>query len=201
MLQVINPKNKVELVGTLGTTTSYISWGETFYDTTLGVRRSSGTIDFLPLTISAKLLNRPEDLEEGRTVSVRGQVRNYKLDDKRKMTVFAQEVHLGIASVTTNEVRLEGCICRKPIYRITPFGREICDIMLRVYGEYDKTAYIPCIAWGRDAQYAGRLDEGTIMKVVGRFQSRLYDKVTATGEVIEKTALEVSIFTLEIVEE
>ena len=106
-----------------------------------------------------------------------------------------------IKDTITNEVVLVGYICKKPIYRQTPFGREISDLLLAVNRAYNKSDYIPCIAWGRNARFCQELEVGTEVKVVGRVQSRNYEKKHEDGTVETRVAYEVSVGSLEVINE
>ena len=127
------------------------------------------------------------------------------------LTVFAKDVvevkdeeeenEMAKKDEITNEVVLIGFICKKPIYRQTPFGREISDLLLAVNRAYNKSDYIPCIAWGRNARFCQNLEVGAQVKVVGRVQSRSYEKKHEDGTVETRIAYEVSIGSLEVIEE
>jgi primosomal replication protein N len=146
----------------------------------------------------------------GKNVEVEGQFRSYNNYENEKnrliLTVFAKEIkEIEISEeigkdVVTNEVRLVGYVCKKPIYRTTPFGREIADMLLAVNRAYNKSDYIPCIAWGRNARFCQNIEVGTEVKVVGRVQSRTYEKKHEDGTVEARVAYEVSIASMEIAE-
>jgi len=178
-------------------------YGEGFYLFYLEVPRLSESCDIIPVTISERLIVNQE-LKEGTFVKIEGQFRSYNNYDKEKnrliLTVFAREIEIlesGITMRNPNQIFLNGYICKKPVYRTTPFGREIADILLAVNRPYNKSDYIPCIAWGRNARYSETLPVGTNIKVWGRIQSREYQKKYETGEVVTKTAYEVSISKME----
>jgi len=132
---------------------------------------------------------------------VSGQVRSYnKVIDgtgRLMVTMFVQSVSVTNDNETLNRVELTGALCKPPIYRSTPFGREICDMMLAVNRAFGKSDYIPCIAWGRNAQYASRFEVGDRIRLSGRLQSREYQKLLDNGEYIVRNAFEVSAFTLD----
>ena len=132
---------------------------------------------------------------------MQGQVRSYnKMVEgagRLMVTLFAQHVAVGAENDTLNRVELSGALCKPPVYRSTPFGREICDLMLAVNRAFGKSDYIPCIAWGRNAQFASRFHVGDRVRVTGRLQSREYQKLLENGEYITRNAFEVSCFTLE----
>lgn len=180
---------------------SHKTYGEVFYIVMLGVLRKSGYRDNIRLMVSERLIwNR--ELEPGCTLEVSGQVRTYnqECDGKNKLNVviFARELRVAEDDMQNeNHVSLEGFVCKEPIRRTSPLGREICDIMLAVNRMYNKSDYIPCIAWGRNAAYGGELTVGSKLKIEGRIQSREYKKRDEEGNIMEKTAYEVSIVRIE----
>lgn len=190
---------------------SHEIYGEKFYIFDLEVPRLSGNADIIPITISERLLEK-EDLEIDKKIIVEGQFRSYNSyqneRNKLVLTVFAKDVKFienqdeeiqASKDFVSNEVTLNGYICKKPIYRQTPFGREIADILLAVNRAYSKSDYIPCIAWGRTARFCENMEVGTEVKLVGRVQSRQYEKKHEDGTVENKVAYEVSIGSLEVV--
>lgn len=185
---------------------SHEIYGESFYSFNLEIPRLSGTADMIPITISERLLTNFE-LGIGKEVVVEGQFRSYNTyEDTRSrliLTVFVKEIRERNDEEeikVPNEVELIGHICRKPIYRKTPFGREISDILLAVNRAYNKSDYIPCIAWGRNARFCSDMETGTEIRIVGRVQSRGYEKKHEDGTVESKTAYEVSVSSLELIE-
>lgn len=200
-----NPNNRIVAVGRLEgeLELSHEVMNEPFYTGTLLVRRLSGTVDRLPVTIPGKLMALlPQDM--GAQLLMTGQVRSYnKVIDgagRLMVTLFAQSIALSPDNDTLNKVSLTGALCKPPIYRSTPFGREICDMMLAVNRAFGKSDYIPCIAWGRNAQYASRFAVGDSVRLTGRLQSREYQKLLESGEYLSRNAYEVSCFTLESAE-
>ncbi|MCI8641777.1 MAG: single-stranded DNA-binding protein [Clostridia bacterium] len=195
---------------------SHEIYGESFYVFNLEVPRLSGNSDTIPITVSERLIT-DEMLAQGNNLLVKGQFRSYNSYENEKnkliLTVFAKDVmeveeqvneeenEMVKKDMITNEVVLVGFICKQPIYRQTPFGREIADILLAVNRAYNKSDYIPTIAWGRTARFCQNLEVGTKVKVVGRVQSRMYEKKHEDGTVESRIAYEVSIGSLEIVEE
>lgn len=193
---------------------SHEIYGERFFIFKLSIPRLSGNADIIPITVSERLIT-DEMLQEGKKLLVKGQFRSYNSYENERnkliLTVFAKDVieveeneedsDIVKKESITNEVVLIGFICKKPIYRQTPFGREIADILLAVNRAYNKSDYIPCIAWGRNARFSQNLEVGTKVKVVGRVQSREYEKKYEDGTSEVKVAYEVSIGSLEIVEE
>ncbi len=175
---------------------SHEVFGEGFYEITLEVPRLSAQTDLLPVTISERLLA-CHDASVGETLSIIGQFRSYnKLEEERSrlmLTVFARDVLDVEDEPNPNVIELEGYICKPPLYRTTPFKREICDVLLAVNRAYNKSDYIPCIAWGRNARFVNGLSVGDRIAVQGRIQSRQYQKVKEDGTQLTKTAYEVSI--------
>lgn len=176
---------------------SHRSGDESFYKGVFCVKRLSGAMDRLPVILSGSVMGRPEAWEG--PLQITGRMRSYDLTDGSAhlwVTVFAQGLAPHEDDQTVNEVRLTGDLCKMPIYRTTPFGRQICDMMLAVHRKYGKCDYIPCIAWGRTARYASRLRVGDRVTVTGRFQSRAYQKTLEDGQTLPGTSYEVSCFTL-----
>ena len=187
---------------------SHEIYGEKFYVFNLEVIRLSSTVDIIPITISERLLT-GLDLEIGKKVVVEGQFRSYNNYENERnrliLTVFAKEINEiegeEDKEEVTNEVTLVGYVCKKPIYRQTPFGREIADVLLAVNRAYNKSDYIPSIAWGRNARFCQNMEVGTEVKITGRVQSRTYEKKYEDGKVETRVAYEVSIASMEIVNE
>ncbi len=184
---------------------SHEIYGESFYNFNLEIPRLSGISDIIPITISERLIAN-FDLSIGKEVVIEGQFRSYNsYEDTRSrliLTVFVKEIRERGEDEEIkipNEVQLVGHICRKPIYRKTPFGREIADILVAVNRAYNKSDYIPCITWGRNARFCEDMPIGTELKLVGRVQSRPYEKKHEDGTVETRTAYEVSISSLEFV--
>lgn len=183
---------------------SHEVYGEGFYNFTLEVPRLSESSDIIPVTVSERLIAR-DKLEIGTFVEIEGQFRSYNSynneGNRLLLTVFAREINFledETRIKNPNQIYLNGFICKKPVYRTTPFGREITDILLAVNRPYNKSDYIPCIAWGRNARYSEGLRIGDNVKVWGRIQSREYQKKLESGEVVTKVAYEVSISKMEI---
>ena len=193
---------------------SHEIYGEKFYIFDISVPRLSGSSDIIPVTISERLLI-GEDIKLDSKVIIDGQFRSYNSYENEKnrliLTVFAKDIaevkdeeeenDIVRKDIVTNEVVLIGFICKAPIYRQTPFGREIADVLLAVNRAYNKSDYIPCIAWGRNARFCQTLEVGSQVKVVGRVQSRTYEKKHEDGTVENRVAYEVSIGSLEVIEE
>ncbi len=206
--------NQLILVGkvTSDKRVSHEIYGEKFYIFDLSVPRLSGNADIIPITISERLLLE-DNLEVGKNIIIEGQFRSYNSYENERsrlvLTVFAKEIKFAenqeedfvpSKENTSNEVILDGFICKKPIYRKTPFGREIADILLAVNRAYNKSDYIPCIAWGRNARFCENMPIGTEVRVVGRVQSRQYEKKYEDGTSENKVAYEVSVASLEVID-
>lgn len=180
---------------------SHEMYGEGFYTFDLDVMRLSDSVDTLNITVSERLLNDIK-LEVGVDIVLEGQLRSYNkfIDGSNKLilTVFARNIEPCIErSKNPNEIFLDGYICKEPIYRTTPFGREIADVLLAVNRAYNKSDYIPTIAWGRNSRFCQTLNVGDNIKVWGRLQSREYQKKVSENEVVKKIAYEVSISKME----
>lgn len=208
--------NSIKLVGKITSEIEFNheTYGEKFYDTKIQVKRLSGDFDEINLIVSERLLL-GKKIELSTMVEVNGQLRSYNYyteeENKRRLllNVFVKDIRVvsdkeiqeDESLDTTNEVELIGHICKKPIYRKTPFGREISDLLIAVNRPYGKSDYLPCIAWGRNARFTENLSVGQVIRIVGRMQSRSYTKELEDGKVEERTAYEVSIATLEIPQE
>ncbi len=177
---------------------SHRIYGEAFYTFFLECGRLSENTDTLPVTISERLLVR-HPLCEGALVCVTGQLRSYNklVDGKVRLylTIFARE--LTDCDGPQNEITLMGFVCKPPVYRVTPFGREITDMLVAVNRAYNKSDYIPCIVWGRNARYASGFAVGDKISASGRVQSRQYEKQLENGSHTLRTAYEVSIARLQ----
>jgi single-stranded DNA-binding protein len=198
--------NSIGIIGAISSeyVFSHEVFGEGFYNITVDVSRLSENSDVLPVTISERLMDK-KDFEIGTLIYITGQIRSYnnyvehENRNKLVLTIFARDYKvLDIeANENPNDVYLNGYVCKPPIYRTTPFGREIADLLLAVNRSYNKSDYIPCISWGRNARFASKLMVGDNIKIWGRMQSRNYQKKLEDGEVLEKTAYEVSVSKLE----
>lgn len=188
---------------------SHEVYGESFYIFNLEIPRLSGTADLIPVTISERLISN-FDLTIGKEVAIEGQFRSYNTYENQRsrlvLTVFAKDIkeyqeedEEGRERIS-NEVVLTGYVCKKPIYRKTPFGREISDVLLAVNRAYNKSDYIPCIAWGRNARFCENMEIGTEVRITGRVQSRMYEKKHEDGTIEPRVAYEVSVGSLELVD-
>ncbi|WP_416198182.1 MAG: single-stranded DNA-binding protein [Sporanaerobacter sp.] len=211
MVDKIIDTNMVTIVGKIISEKefSHEMYGEGFYSFNLEVPRLSESVDVLPVTISERLIVNM-DIRMGKYVLVEGQLRSYNryIDNSNKLvlTVFARDIYmpeddeeLKELLKKPNEIYVDGYICKSPIYRTTPFGREITDLLVAVNRPYNKSDYIPCIAWGRNARFCQRLLVGDHVRLWGRIQSREYQKKLNNGEMISRVAYEVSISKLEYI--
>ena len=175
--------------------------GEKFYDTTVSVERLSGQSDVIPITVSDRLME-GQNFEIGNLIGLIGQFRSYNkiVDGKSKLVlrVFVREL-CECDENAPNVIELEGYVCKPPVYRTTPFKREIADLLIAVNRAYNKSDYIPAIAWGRNARYASTFDVGDKIHLVGRIQSRIYQKSLDDGTIEERVAYEVSITKFETI--
>ena len=197
--------NKVYLCGTIVSKAefSHEVFGEGFYELFVRVNRLSGQADTLPVTISERLMT-PE-MQVGQTLCALGQFRSYnKLEGGRSrlmLTVFVREVLSQAPSANPNSVVLSGYICKPPVYRTTPFNREIADLLIAVNRSYNKSDYIPAIAWGRNARFVSKMEVGDRVVLSGRIQSREYQKKQADESFVTMTAYEVSVSKLALYDE
>lgn len=197
--------NKVYLCGNVASlpTFSHEIYGEGFYELSLAVPRLSGYNDIIPITISERLIT-DGAFEIGQKIAIKGQFRSYNkiVENKSRLllTVFVREVVEVDEFQNPNVVEILGYVCKPPIFRTTPFNREISDVLLAVNRAYNKSDYLPCIAWGRNARFIKSLGIGEKVIVTGRIQSRDYQKQTENGEVV-KTAYEISICKIESTED
>ena len=187
-------------------TFSHQVFGEGFYMVDVLVKRLSDSEDRIPVMISERLLDVTQDCE-GEYIHVTGQFRSYNRHEEKKnrlvLSVFAREVEFvedDDESMKTNSIFLDGYICKPPVYRKTPLGREIADLLVAVNRPYGKSDYIPCICWGRNARYASAFQVGGHVLIWGRIQSREYVKRISEEETEKRTAYEISVSKLEYVD-
>lgn len=179
---------------------SHEIYGEKFYRFFIEINRLSGMTDKIPVIISERLID-INNFEIGKLIRLEGQYRSYNQalengKSKLILSVFVKDIEtegLDESIKTENELSLIGCICKPPIYRQTPLGRDIADILVAVNRAYNKSDYIPCILWGRNAKYCQTLGIGTNVRLVGRIQAREYEKKFESGEVDKRVAYEVSV--------
>ena len=205
MSEKVMENNRVTVIGTIVSdfTFSHAVFGEGFYLVDLSVSRLSEQADVIPLMVSERLMDVTRDYR-GCTIEADGQFRSYNRHEgvKNRLvpSVFVREVQF-LEEFTdytkTNQIFLDGYICKEPIYRKTPLGREIADLLVAVNRPYGKSDYIPCIAWGRNARFASGFSVGTRIQIWGRVQSREYTKKLSETECEKRTAYEVSVSKLE----
>ena len=205
MSEKVIENNKVSVIGEVVSefTFSHEVFGEGFYLVSLAVSRLSDQVDVIPLMVSERLLDVKQDYR-GQTVEAIGQFRSYNCHEGVKnrlvLSVFVRELNF-LEEFTdctkTNQIYLDGYICKEAIYRKTPLGREIADLLLAVNRPYGKSDYIPCIAWGRNARYASGFAVGSRVRVWGRVQSREYTKKLSKTQCEKRMAYEVSVSKLE----
>ncbi len=201
--------NQVTIMGEVASefTFSHEVFGEGFYIVEVLVRRLSNSDDRIPLMISERLIDVTQDYR-GEYIMVSGQFRSYNKHEEHKnhlvLSVFVREVSFveeEMDGAKTNNIMLDGYICKQPIYRKTPLGREIADLLLAVNRPYGKSDYIPCICWGRNARYASNFEVGEHVQIFGRIQSREYVKKLTETETEKRIAYEVSVSKLECASE
>ncbi|MDE7463794.1 MAG: single-stranded DNA-binding protein [Clostridiales bacterium] len=191
-----NATNTVFLQGRVGSSVEYSHdiYGERFYEFKLNVPRLSEHLDVIPVTVSQSLIG---SIKEGDLIGVNGQFRSFNRPEGERsrliLSVFAREIVPACDDVNPNYSELIGYICKPPVYRTTPFNREICDVLLAVNRAYSKSDYIPCIAWGKNARLIKTAPVGQKLEVSGRIQSRQYTKRLDDGSAEIRTAYEFSI--------
>ena len=205
MADKIFENNQVSMVGEIVSdfTFSHEVYGEGFYMVEVEVKRLSNSEDRIPLMISERLIDVTQDYT-GEYIMVHGQFRSYNRHEEQKnrlvLSVFVREISFMEEEpdgTKTNSIWLDGYICKEPIYRKTPLGREIADLLLAVNRPYGKSDYIPCICWGRNARYASGFEVGEHVQLLGRIQSREYVKRISDTETEKRVAYEVSVSKLE----
>lgn len=190
--------NKLQLIGEVVKEPVYTHevFGEGFYETALSVPRLSQQRDIIPITVSDRLLMR-HSVKVGDKLNVVGQFRSYNKVDGAKsrllLTAFVRDILEEGENANPNSIEITGFICKPPVYRTTPFKREICDVLIAVNRAYNKSDYIPCIMWGRNARFVQNMQVGDKLTVTGRVQSRTYVKNLSPDEAEERVAYEVSV--------
>lgn len=209
MTDKVIENNQVTVMGEIISDFSFSHeiFGEGFYMVDVQVKRLSDSYDIIPVMVSERLLDVNADYI-GMYIQVNGQFRSYNRHEERKnrlvLSVFAREIDFVEEmeeSSKTNQIYLDGYICKQPIYRKTPLGREIADVLLAVNRPYGKSDYIPCICWGRNARYANSFKVGERCAIWGRIQSREYMKKLDEENVEKRVAFEVSVSKLELFDE
>lgn len=208
MADKIIENNQVSIMGQIVSqfTFSHQVFGEGFYLVDIMVKRLSDSEDIIPVMVSERLIDVTQDYE-GEYLMVSGQFRSYNRHEEKKnrlvLSVFAREISFVEEeddSVKSNQIYLDGYICKPPVYRKTPLGREIADLLIAVNRPYGKSDYIPCICWGRNARYASAFVVGGHVLIWGRIQSREYMKRVSDTEMEKRVAYEVSVSKLEYLE-
>ena len=205
MADKVLENNQVSIVGEIVSefTFSHEVYGEGFYTVDVAVSRLSNYADYIPLMVSERLVDTQQDYT-GQLVRVSGQFRSYNRHEEKKnrlvLSVFVREWEFADEigeNEKTNQIFLDGYVCKEPVYRKTPLGREIADLLIAVNRSYGKSDYIPCICWGRNARYASGFEVGEHVQVIGRIQSREDIKRLSETETQKRTAYEVSVSKLE----
>lgn len=208
MTDKIIENNQVSIMGKIvsGFTFSHEVFGEGFYMVDISVQRLSDSSDIIPVMISERLIDVTQDYE-GEYIQIFGQFRSYNRHEEKRnklvLSVFAREVSFvedECDKVKSNQIFLDGYICKTPVYRRTPLGREIADMLLAVNRPYGKSDYIPCICWGRNARFTSGFEVGGHVQVWGRIQSREYVKRLEDDSTEKRVAYEVSVSKLEYLE-
>ena len=208
MTDKVIENNQVIIMGKIVSdfTFSHEIFGEGFYMVDVEVARLSDSCDVIPLMVSERLLDVTQDYV-GEYIEVHGQFRSYNRHEEKRnrlvLSVFARELNFvedEEEALPMNQIFLDGYICKPPVYRKTPLGREIADLLLAVNRPYGKSDYIPCICWGRNARYASAFCVGGHVLLWGRIQSREYMKRVGDNETERRIAYEVSVSKLEYIE-
>ena len=209
MTDKVIENNRVTIVGEVVSEFefSHEVYGEGFYTLNISVNRLSDSVDIIPLMISERLVDVTEDLR-GVIIEASGQFRSYNRHEENKnrlmLSIFVRELQLYDnyeEENSTNQIFLDGYICKPAIYRRTPLGREIADVLIAVNRPYGKSDYIPCIAWGRNARFAAGFEVGSHIQIYGSIQSREYVKKISEDECERRTAYEVSVSKIEYFED
>ena len=209
MLDKVIENNRVSIIGEVVSEFefSHEVFGEGFYLVNVSVDRLSDMVDIIPLMISERLIDVTKDYR-GMKIEVSGQFRSYNRHEENRnrlvLSVFVRDVHIDDVeqgSEKPNYIFLDGYLCKPPVYRKTPLGREIADLLLAVNRPYGKSDYIPCICWGRNARYADGFSVGEHVQLEGRIQSREYQKQLGEDQVETRVAYEISVSKLDLVTE
>ena len=208
MADKVIENNQVSIMGKVASefVFSHEVFGEGFYMLELWVKRLSDSSDRIPVMISERLIDVTQDYR-GEYIQVEGQFRSYNRHEEKKnrlvLSVFAREVRFVDGEdekIKSNQIFLDGFICKPTVYRRTPLGREIADILIAVNRPYGKSDYIPCICWGKNARFASNFEVGSRVQIWGRIQSREYIKRLEGEQTEKRIAYEVSISKLECVQ-
>ncbi len=205
MTDKILENNQVSIIGRIHSEFqfSHQIFGEGFYTMEVLVKRLSDSVDYIPLLVSERLIDINCDYR-GVYIQAAGQFRSYNRHEQRKnrliLSVFVRELHFveeSAAQTFTNQIFLDGHLCKPPVYRKTPLGREIADLLLAVNRPYGKSDYLPCICWGRNACFASTFEVGGHVQLWGRIQSREYIKKISDTKHEKRTAYEISVSKME----
>ena len=208
MTDKIIENNQVSIMGEIISdfTFSHEVYGEGFYMMDISVKRLSESYDIIPVMISERLIDVTQDYK-GEMIQIFGQFRSYNRHEEKKnrlvWSIFAREISFveeESEKIKSNQIFLDGYICKNPVYRKTPLGREIADMLLAVNRPYGKSDYIPCICWGRNARFASGFEVGGHVQIWGRIQSREYVKKLEDETTQKRVAYEVSVSKLEYLE-
>ncbi len=209
MIDKVIENNRVTIIGEVVSEFefSHEVYGEGFYTVRISVNRLSNSVDVIPLLVSERLVNVNEDIR-GMMIEATGQFRSHNSHEETRnrlvLAIFVREIEFVDVydeEISTNQIFLDGYICKPPIYRKTPLGREIADLLIAVNRPYGKSDYIPCIAWGRNARYAAGFEVGDHIQVYGRIQSREYTKKISETDCEKRVAYEVSVSKIEFFDE
>ena len=209
MADKIFENNQVSIIGEIvsGFQYSHEVYGEGFYMVEISVSRLSDFVDYIPVMVSERLIDVKADYT-GQYIYVNGQFRSFNRHEEHKnrlvLSVFARELEFleeATEENASNQIFLDGYVCKETVYRKTPLGREIADLLVAVNRSYGKSDYIPCILWGRNAKFCENIKTGTLVKLNGRIQSRKYEKKYSDGTIEEKTAYELSVSKFSILKE
>ena len=209
MLDKVIENNQVNIIGEVVSEFkfSHEVFGEGFYLVDVSVNRLSEMVDIIPLMISERLIDVTKDYR-GMKIEVSGQFRSYNRHEETRnkliLSIFVRELQfidddMPEDQSKSNQIFLDGFVCKPPTYRKTPLGREIADILIAVNRPYGKSDYIPCIAWGRNARYAAGIEVGGHLQIQGRVQSREYTKKINDEEVEKRIAYEVSVCKIDVI--
>lgn len=209
MIDKVIENNRVTIIGEVVSEFefSHEVYGEGFYTVKISVNRLSNSVDIIPLLVSERLVDVNEDMR-GMMIEATGQFRSHNSHEETRnrlvLAIFVREIEfidIYDEEISTNQIFLDGYICKPPIYRKTPLGREIADLLIAVNRPYGKSDYIPCIAWGRNARYAAGFEVGGHIQVYGRIQSREYTKKINETDCEKRVAYEVSVSKIEFFDE
>lgn len=194
--------NRVVMIGEIVSDFVFTNevFGEKFYTANLSAERASGVADVIPITVSDRLIDMAFSWK-GQYVQIEGQFRSFNKRSKLMLFVFVKEIETLDYKSDTNYVYLDGYVCKNPKYRTTPLDRKISDVLVAVNRQFEKSDYIPCICWGRNARFAGNLEVGSHVILDGRIQSREYKKKISDDEYETRVAYEVSASTIKVIED